>query len=901
MSKVVWELTGNWGRQVTVDYQNDGTPMASATPDVSWTYDAAGRVATRLDGAGTTTYTYTAWGQASKESLVTNMPDITSVTAEVERTFDGSNRLDLLKAKWGTAANMTAPQVDYNFSATTGLLDTVASGGRTVAISPVGGGAAWGTQTFSTGATVHLSATRTLDSAGRTGYVGYTASGVMLQSFDYLYDRDRVQQMTREKGSTADETAWLYGYDPKGQVLSADKKFSTNANATGTNFLAGYQTQYTYDEAGNRLSKGEGGSVTNVEGAGVRQTTYPQTNALNQYVQMRHPDSGGQKYDVLGRRSGSSEGITVNGATAVYQNNATTGLHFSSLQSVSAPPGTSYLTTNLGQYATFNATSSTAGVLDSGKVFLPHPYEAPAYDADGNLLSDSRWLYAWDAENRLTRVLSRHTPSVSLPAVDVTFGYDGLSRRIWKKTRTATDPAAYSNLASNTIWSTIGHEAYLYDGWNLVMRVILNNGNATARQSFVWGPDIGSIPSAHRSWQEAGGVGGLLMLLGDNSGLSAGHPGTADFAPLMDRMGNITALRRIQPQTAATVTNKALTSNVATLTVGSAAALYITGQTVTISGVDGTFNGTWTISAVTATSISYARTAANVASTAATGTATPGTALFAAYEYDAFGRELRNSGPAADWNPFRFSTKFTDDETGLVYYGYRYYHSGWGRWINRDPIGERGGKNLYCKVKNNTVDKQDLLGLHPLNRTPMVDSLPAGKNKSVHQFIKRCHVAIYVGHGSGEPMARVGGEVPIYDEHGKLKAKVQSESELPAMVYMEQDMGNAATAIGCFADVATEIQGAEISGYSRATTTLTHNQMVQEVISAYHAARHSVADLCTTNKCGCRSIWIYIIWGESADTQRVRAAAVKMLATSGHALRTSYGAGGSNYSIEKCP
>ena len=39
-------------------------------------------------------------------------------------------------------------------------------------------------------------------------------------------------------------------------------------------------------------------------------------------------------------------------------------------------------------------------------------------------------------------------------------------------------------------------------------------------------------------------------------------------------------------------------------------------------------------------------------------------------------------------NPFRFSTKYFDAETGLYYYGYRYYSPNLGRWISRDPIGE---------------------------------------------------------------------------------------------------------------------------------------------------------------------------------------------------------------------
>jgi hypothetical protein len=74
--------------------------------------------------------------------------------------------------------------------------------------------------------------------------------------------------------------------------------------------------------------------------------------------------------------------------------------------------------------------------------------------------------------------------------------------------------------------------------------------------------------------------------------------------------------------TTISVTNKALTSDVATLTTSAAHGLGV-GQVVTISGVDSTFNGTYTITVVgTSTTFSYAKVASNVSSTAATGTVT---------------------------------------------------------------------------------------------------------------------------------------------------------------------------------------------------------------------------------------------------------------------------------------
>jgi RHS repeat-associated protein len=74
----------------------------------------------------------------------------------------------------------------------------------------------------------------------------------------------------------------------------------------------------------------------------------------------------------------------------------------------------------------------------------------------------------------------------------------------------------------------------------------------------------------------------------------------------------------------------------------------------------------------------------------------------AIYEYGPFGEPLRATGPMARVNPFRFSTKYQDDETDLLYYGYRYYTASTGRWLSRDPAEEGiGGENLYGFCANN--------------------------------------------------------------------------------------------------------------------------------------------------------------------------------------------------------
>jgi RHS repeat-associated protein len=76
-----------------------------------------------------------------------------------------------------------------------------------------------------------------------------------------------------------------------------------------------------------------------------------------------------------------------------------------------------------------------------------------------------------------------------------------------------------------------------------------------------------------------------------------------------------------------------------------------------------------------------------------------------------FGELIRATGPMAKANPCRFSTKYQDDETDLLYYGYRYYNAGMGRWLSRDPAGEaEGGPNLHGFVADDPLSKIDLLG-----------------------------------------------------------------------------------------------------------------------------------------------------------------------------------------------
>jgi len=81
------------------------------------------------------------------------------------------------------------------------------------------------------------------------------------------------------------------------------------------------------------------------------------------------------------------------------------------------------------------------------------------------------------------------------------------------------------------------------------------------------------------------------------------------------------------------------------------------------------------------------------------------------YEYDPFGNQTLAKGPYLNNNPFCYSTKYYDAETGLIYYGYRYYYPKLGRWGRRDPMDIKGGILLYGFVFNNSINLIDPFGL----------------------------------------------------------------------------------------------------------------------------------------------------------------------------------------------
>ncbi|MGA2751766.1 MAG: hypothetical protein ABSG59_23620, partial [Verrucomicrobiota bacterium] len=188
----------------------------------------------------------------------------------------------------------------------------------------------------------------------------------------------------------------------------------------------------TFDTIGNRTQTQAGGDQN---GANLRVANYT-NNTLNQITSRGVPGY----VDVMGDALATNS-VTVNGQTAYRKNE-----YYRQQLSVA----------NTSAAVWQSVTNASPGQTSvTGNAYLAKTPETYTYDADGNLLSDGRWTYSWDAENRLTNMTSLSgAPSGS--QLNLSFVYDYQGRRIQKLVLTNSGSAYVGEYTNN----------YVYDGWN---------------------------------------------------------------------------------------------------------------------------------------------------------------------------------------------------------------------------------------------------------------------------------------------------------------------------------------------------------------------------------------------------------------------------------------------------
>ena len=89
--------------------------------------------------------------------------------------------------------------------------------------------------------------------------------------------------------------------------------------------------------------------------------------------------------------------------------------------------------------------------------------------------------------------------------------------------------------------------------------------------------------------------------------------------------------------------------------------------------------------------------------------------VVASYAYGPFGEPSATGGLMSQAFSFRYMTKRWDPVLGLYDFGERWYSVALKQWINRDPLGEDGGMNLYAFCNNDPVNSFDPNGCIPLD------------------------------------------------------------------------------------------------------------------------------------------------------------------------------------------
>jgi RHS repeat-associated protein len=348
------------------------------TPGVTYTYDPVyPRVATMVDGIGTTTYTYKAPGQlgagqvASVDGPLTD-DTITYASDELgrvtSRAIDGAANtvtwtFDAL-GRVAQEANLLGT-FTYNYDGVTSRVASVTYPNNQ-------------TSTYS-----YLPTNQ--DHRLQTIHHKYP-NGTTLSKFDYTYDAvGNIQTWRQQADSTA--VLWKYGYDTADQLTAAVKE-STDPTPQVLKRYA-----YAYDPAGNR-------TMEQIDDAPVL-ATHDNLNRL-----LTHAPGGPMVFSGTVNEPAT---VTIQGKPATVD--AANSFRGTAPTVVGTTTATIVATDPSGNVTTKQWEVDVAG---TGKTFT--------YDANGNLTADGTRTFEWDARNQLAAVtVGTHRSE---------FTYDGHQRRV---------------------------------------------------------------------------------------------------------------------------------------------------------------------------------------------------------------------------------------------------------------------------------------------------------------------------------------------------------------------------------------------------------------------------------------------------------------------------------------
>ena len=140
-----------------------------------------------------------------------------------------------------------------------------------------------------------------------------------------------------------------------------------------------------------------------------------------------------------------------------------------------------------------------------------------------------------------------------------------------------------------------------------------------------------------------------------------------------------------------------------------------------------------------------------------------GGTVSAQYEYGPFGEVIRATLPMTRSNPLRFSSKYQDDETDFLYYGYRYATTSTGSWLSRDPLAEDSFSNFFGPQSLPSAMPGGLVASGVALQSPNV-GLSFRNAAYYYYFVSRAYDPLYQSRGTfGSAGQQVFTSMPHYN------------------------------------------------------------------------------------------------------------------------------------------
>ena len=248
-----------------------------------------------------------------------------------------------------------------------------------------------------------------------------TYGETVISRFDYANDESGRRVSRADSGQAFANPGFdKYAYNTRSEVIGAQRYHGTDVSDT-SKVYGGRGFGYNYDPIGNRTSASETiGGETLVKSYAA--------NELNQYASIANPVAVG-----LRGTATNTAVVTVNGDAATRDSVASNVRPWHFALPADNANGGKYTRASIMAVVNPSGTNTQDSVDSAtGFVYAPPQNETPAYDDDGNLLSDGRWHYTWNGENRLIKAEEQVCPTNrTLRKVD--YAYDHQGRMVWKK------------------------------------------------------------------------------------------------------------------------------------------------------------------------------------------------------------------------------------------------------------------------------------------------------------------------------------------------------------------------------------------------------------------------------------------------------------------------------------